>query len=86
MRHLRIAYGQRVSGGLRGHLSTPGTRVIGFDPVGESRWSDIGLQALKAVHPLHVPLDGGLARDRLGALGKEPSSLSVAQSLALKPT
>lgn len=47
--------------------------------------SHVGLQPLKTVHPLHVALDGGLARDSLSTLGEEPTSLSVAQSFALIP-
>lgn len=47
--------------------------------------SHVGLQALETVHPLHVALDGGLARDWLSTLGEEPTSLSVAQSFALIP-
>lgn len=47
--------------------------------------SHVGLQPLETVHPLHVALDGGLARDWLSTLGEEPTSLSVAQSFALIP-
>lgn len=47
--------------------------------------SHISLQPLQAVHPLHVPLNGGRACYWFGALGKEPSSFSIAQSLPFTP-
>lgn len=48
--------------------------------------SHVGLEPLQAVHPLHVALDGGLARDWLGTLGEEPPSLSITQTLTFIPT
>lgn len=50
-----------------------------------SSFSHISLQTLQPVHPLHVALDRGLARDRLGTLGEEPAPLSVSQTITFIP-
>lgn len=47
--------------------------------------SHVGFQPLQTVHPLHVALDCGGARDGLAALSEEPAPLSVPQPLALIP-
>lgn len=48
-------------------------------------FSHVGLQPFETVHPLHVALDGGGARDGRAALCEEPAPLSIPQPLSLIP-
>ena len=66
-----LRWGGKLADWSRVAVHQAGKAVVGVNCVvggARRRGSDIGLQALEAVHPLHVPLDSGLACDWLSTV------------------